>query len=76
MGSFFGAFLISLVIMIVAALLRVIWALGGGTEALLEHAVICDEAIRLTAEREGQTPPTEAEQRAPRMRKMLDSKDA
>ncbi|CAB4198804.1 hypothetical protein UFOVP1324_31 [uncultured Caudovirales phage] len=39
---------------------------------LVAHAEVCDEAIRLTAEREGQTPPTEAEKRAPRMRKLMD----
>jgi hypothetical protein len=38
----------------------------------LAHAEVCDEAIRLTAEREGQAPPPTAEQRAPRMRKLME----
>lgn len=39
---------------------------------LLAHAEVCDEALRLIAVKEGREPPAEADQRAPRMRRILD----
>lgn len=39
---------------------------------LLAHAIVCDEAIRLTADREGKPAPGEADQLAPRMRRIME----
>ncbi len=41
------------------------------SEQLIDHAEICDEAIRFTAEKEGRAPPGPADQRAARLRLRL-----
>ncbi len=40
------------------------------SERLIEHAEACDEAIRLTAVGEGRPPPSDTDQRAPRLKRL------
>ena len=46
------------------------------SERLLDHAEACDEAIRLTAEKEGKPAPSRADQRAPRLRLLRDMRES